>query len=161
MPREPKPPVSTSPQRSRIMRAVRRCDTGPERMLQSSLRRLRLRFSKKSRDLPGSPDIVFRASRVAVFVHGCFWHRHKGCPLATTPRSNIRYWRAKFAANMERDRRKVSELKRLGWKVIIVWQCEIEADADKAAQRVKDFLLRAEKARLGFGQSRSKPVRSS
>jgi DNA mismatch endonuclease (patch repair protein) len=161
MPRQPEPPVLTTPERSRIMRAVRRRNTGPERLLQRGLRRLRLRFSKKSRDLPGSPDIVFRKSRVAVFVHGCFWHRHKGCPLATTPRSNIGYWRAKFAANMERDRRKVSELKRLGWKVIIVWQCEIEADADKAAQRVKSFLLRAEKARLGFGQSRSKPVRSS
>ena len=160
MPREPKPPVSTSPERSRIMRAVRRCDTGPERMLQSGLRRLRLRFSKNSRDLPGSPDIVFRASRVAVFVHGCFWHRHKHCPLATTPRSNIGYWRAKFAANLERDRRKLSELERLGWKVVVVWQCEIEADAGKAAQRVAAFLLRAQKADPGFARLCSEPTRS-
>lgn len=161
MPREPKPTVSTSPERSRIMRAVRRCDTGPERMLQSGLRRLRLRFSKNSHDLPGSPDIVFRESRVAVFVPGCFWHRHKGCPLATTPRSNTGYWRPKFAANLERDRRKLSELKRLGWKVIVVWQCEIEADVGKAAQRIKAFLQRAQKTGRGFSQPSSKPGRCS
>jgi DNA mismatch endonuclease (patch repair protein) len=130
-------------------------------MLQSGLRRLRLRFSKNSRDLPGSPDIVFRASRVAVFVHGCFWHRHKRCPLATTPRSNISYWRPKFAANLERDRRKLSELKRLGWKVVVVWQCEIEADVGKAAQRVEASLLRAQKAASGFARLRSEPARPS
>ena len=161
MRREPKRPFSTSPERSRIMRAVGRRDTRPERMLQSSLRRLRLRFSKNSRHLPGSPDIVFRESRVAVFVHGCFWHRHKRCPLATTPRSNIGYWRPKFAANLERDRRTLSELKRLGWKVVVVWQCEIEADAGKAAQRVEAFLLRAQKACQGLSQLSSGPSRSS
>jgi DNA mismatch endonuclease (patch repair protein) len=130
-------------------------------MLQSGLRRLRLRFSKNSRDLPGSPDIVFRASRVAVFVHGCFWHRHKGCPLATTPRSNIGYWRAKFAANLERDRRKLSELRRVGWKVVVVWQCEIETDTGKAVDRVKAFLRRAQKAGTGCPRPRSQPARSS
>jgi len=100
-------------------------------------------------------------SRVAVFVHGCFWHRHRGCSLATTPGSNIGYWRAKFAANVERDRRKLSELKRLGWKVIVVWQCEIEADVGKAAQRIKSFLLRAQKACQGLSQLSSGPSRSS
>jgi DNA mismatch endonuclease (patch repair protein) len=143
------------------MRAVGRRDTRPERMLQSSLRILRLRFSKNSHDLPGSPDIVFRVSRVAAFVHGCFWHRHKGCSLATTPASNIGYWRAKFAANVERDRRKLSELKRLGWKVIVVWQCEIGADVGKAAQRIKSLLLRAQKACHGFSQLSSGPSPSS
>lgn len=161
MPREPKRPVPTSLDRSRIMRAVRQRDTRPERTLQSSLRAIRLRFSKNCRDLPGSPDIVFRESRVAVFVHGCFWHRHKGCPLATTPGSNIGYWRAKFAANQERDRRKLSELKRLGWKAIVVWQCQIEHDAGKAAQRVEAFLLRAQKADPGFTRLHSEPARSS
>lgn len=161
MPREPKRPVSTSPERSRIMRAVRRHGTGPERMLRSRLRTLRLRFSNNSRYLPGSPDIVFRKSQVAVFVHGCFWHRHKGCSFATTPRSNIAYWRAKFAANRERDRRKLSELKRLGWKVIVVWQCEIESDPSKAARRIGSFLLRAQKAGRGFSRLSSKPAGSS
>jgi DNA mismatch endonuclease (patch repair protein) len=105
------------------------------------LRVLDLRFRKNFRGLPGSPDLVFPQSRMAVFVHGSFWHRHEGCPLATTPRSNIAYWRAKFAANQERDRRKLSELKKLGWKVAVVWQCEIEADIGRATQRIVSRLL--------------------
>lgn len=159
--REPKCPIPASAERSRIMRAVRRRDTRPERMLQRTLGALGLELAQNCRDLPGSPDIVFPESRVAVFVHGCFWHRHKGCRLASTPRSNIDYWRAKFAANQERDRRTLSELKRLGWKAIVVWQCQIESDADKAAQRVKAFLLRAQKAGPCFTRLHSEPPRSS
>lgn len=147
MGREPKPPAPTDAQRSRIMRAVRRQDTGPERMLCQALRALRMRFGKNARDLPGSPDIVFRRKKVAVFVHGCFWHRHKKCARATTPRSNIRYWRAKFSANEERDRQKLSELRKLGWRAIVLWQCHIENDAAKAAQRVQAFLARLRETR--------------
>lgn len=79
-------------------------------------------------------------NRVAIFVHGCFWHRHAGCRLATTPRSNLDYWQPKFEANLARDRRKLSELTQLGWNVLVVWQCEIEADADEVAQRVRAWL---------------------
>lgn len=143
MVREPKRPPATTPERSRIMRAVGRRDTGPERSVQRSLRALGLRFSKNARDLPGSPDIVFRRARVAVFVHGCFWHRHEGCRLATMPRSNVDYWRAKFAANVQRDRRKLSALKILGWKTIVVWQCQVEADASAVARRIESFLREA------------------
>lgn len=128
------------------MRAVRRQDTGPERMLHTALRALRLRFSKNSRNLPGSPDIVFRRDKVAVFVHGCFWHRHKNCSRTTTPRSNVLYWNAKFAANLARDREKLSELKKLGWRTIVLWQCEIEADTAKAARRVRSLLMRVHRA---------------
>jgi len=124
------------------MRAVRRQDTRPERMLQSALRALDLSFALNARDLPGTPDIVFREVRVAIFVHGCFWHRHAGCRRATMPRSNIEYWRAKFAANVERDRRKLAELERLGWRAVVFWQCEIEEDATCAAQRVRALLRR-------------------
>lgn len=85
---------------------------------------------------------MFRRDKVAVFVHGCFWHRHKGCSRSTMPRSNIEYWRAKFAANLKRDREKLSELKKLGWNVVVLWQCEIEADAAKAARRVHSLLTR-------------------
>lgn len=142
------------------MRAVRRQATGPERMLHSAFRALHLRFSKNSRNLPGSPDIVFRENRVAVFVHGCFWHRHRNCSRATTPRSNIPYWRAKFAANLERDRETLSQLNKLGWKVIVLWQCDIEADAMKAARRVCSVLVPARKARPPLsGLSSSKPAR--
>lgn len=142
MAREPRRPPATTPERSRIMRAVGRCDTGPELMLQHSLRALGLRFSKNVRDLPGSPDVVFRSARVAVFVHGCFWHRHDGCHLATMPRSNVEYWRLKFAANLQRDSRKLSELRKLGWRTIVVWQCQIEADVSAVARRIESFLLR-------------------
>jgi DNA mismatch endonuclease (patch repair protein) len=143
------------------MQAVRRSGTGPELALQCNLRRLRLRFSSHPRNLPGTPDIVFRRRRVAVFVHGCFWHRHKGCRLATMPRSNVAYWEAKFAANQERDRRKVLELKKLGWRPIIVWQCEIEADACRVAQRIQAFLRNAYRGRGAHAQPRSHPAHSS
>ncbi|MGA4578625.1 very short patch repair endonuclease [Limisphaera sp. VF-2] len=136
MPGEPKRPPPSSTERSRIMGAVRRQATGPERMLQSALRALRVGFSTNCGDLPGSPDIVFRRSRVAVFVHGCFWHRHKGCPRTTTPKSNKSYWQAKFQANVARDRRKLSELAQLGWKTIVVWQCEIESDVRKVVKKI-------------------------
>lgn len=142
MAREPRRLPATTPERSRIMRAVGRCDTGPERFLQRGLRALGLRFSQNARDLPGSPDIVFREARVAVFVHGCFWHHHNGCRLATTPRSNVEYWRQKFAANLQRDRRKLSELRTLGWRTIVVWQCQVEADVSAVARRIEAFLLR-------------------
>jgi DNA mismatch endonuclease (patch repair protein) len=130
------------------MRAVQRQNTAPERMLQSALRALRLRFSRNYRDLPGSPDVVFRRDRVAIFVHGCFWHRHKSCPRATTPRSNVSYWRSKFACNVERDRRKISELEKLGWKAIVLWQCEIETDVAEAARRVRAIVVKARKKGL-------------
>lgn len=142
MAREPRRPPATTPERSRIMRAVGRCDTGPERLVQRSLRALGLRFSKNACDLPGSPDIVFRRARLAVFVHGCFWHRHEGCHLATMPRSSVEYWRPKFAANLQRDRRKLSQLRTLGWRTIVVWQCQIEADVSAVARRIESFLLR-------------------
>jgi DNA mismatch endonuclease (patch repair protein) len=143
------------------MRAVRRQATGPECRLQEALRALGLRFAMNSRDLPGSPDIVFRRERVAVFVHGCFWHRHRNCSRTTTPHSNVTYWHAKFAANLDRDRRKLSELRKLGWKAIVLWQCEIEADALKAAERV--FSILAPEGKVGRPWSRhssSRPARS-
>jgi len=133
-------PAPTNPERSRIMRAVARTDTGPELRLQHALRSLGLRFSKNAKELPGSPDIVFRKARIAVFVHGCFWHRHRNCRLATVPHSNQEYWSAKFAANVARDRRNVSELRKLGWKVVIAWQCQLESNVGRIARRIKALL---------------------
>lgn len=140
MPSEPKKPVPTTPERSRIMRAVRRMGTGPERDLERALVSAGLHFAKNDRSLPGSPDFVFPQARVAVFVHGCFWHRHRNCKLATMPRSNLDYWRAKFAANKRRDRAKTAALRRLGWRVLAVWQCEIERDCHAVVRRLAAFL---------------------
>lgn len=123
------------------MKAVGRQDTRPERLLQGSLLSRGLPFSKNATDLPGSPDVAFREAQVAVFVHGCFWHRHKGCRLTTMPKSNVEYWRKKFAANLRRDRRRILQLRELGWRSIVVWQCELEIDAAEIARRIESSVL--------------------
>ena len=110
---EPKSSLSSSPERSRIMRAVKQFDTAPERALHEALTQLGLSFEKNQRDLPGSPDIVFPKEKVAIFVHGCFWHQHQGCRLATMPKSNKEYWEKKFVANKSEDEKKERLLKRI------------------------------------------------
>lgn len=82
------------------------------------------RFRLHRKDLPGKPDIVLPKHRTAVFVHGCYWHRHPGCKYAYTPKSRIEFWSAKFVENLERDRRNREELEQLGWKVVVIWECE-------------------------------------
>src|SRR5690348_12539579 len=106
--------------RSRIMRSVRRTDTGPELTVRSFLHRRGFRFSLHRRQLPGSPDIVLRRYRTAIFVHGCFWHRHFGCARATTPKARADFWKNKFETNVARDRRNREDLERLGYHVITV-----------------------------------------
>ena len=87
------------------------------------------RFRLHRRDLPGSPDVVLPRHRLAVFVHGCFWHRHTGCPRTTTPKTRAAFWASKFAANIARDERATAELGRLGWRVHVVWECETRGTA--------------------------------
>jgi DNA mismatch endonuclease (patch repair protein) len=128
--------------RSRIMRAVPRSDTAPELRLRHAVHRLGLRYRLHVRSLPGSPDIVFAGSRVAVFVHGCYWHRHPNCRLATTPQSNSDFWQEKFRANGARDRRVVEELEVDGWAVVIAWQCEVAKSPDEIAGRIASLVLR-------------------
>jgi len=110
--------------RSDIMRAVKRAHTAPEIIVRQTLHALGLRFRLQRRDLPGSPDIVLPRFRTAIFVHGCFWHRHPGCRYATTPKTRQEYWLPKFIANVERDARKESQLRERGWRVLVVWECE-------------------------------------
>ncbi|WP_445005895.1 very short patch repair endonuclease [Halomonas mongoliensis] len=106
------------------MRAVRQKDTAPEVIVRRLLFRLGLRFRLHVKRLPGSPDIVLRRHSTAIFVHGCYWHRHPGCKHATTPKTNRDYWLPKFKANVERDARQAEALRALGWRVLIVWECE-------------------------------------
>ena len=106
------------------MRSVKRAHTGPEIRVRQALHALGLRFRLHRRDLPGSPDIVLPRVRTAVFVHGCFWHRHLNCRYATTPKSRQDYWLPKFEANVERDARKEAQLQNLGWRVLVIWECE-------------------------------------
>lgn len=111
---------------ARRMGGIRQMDTTPEVAVRHALSALGLRYRVRNRDLPGSPDIANRQRRWAVFVHGCYWHRHPGCRRTTTPKRNAAFWNAKFAANVARDQRSVHELERRGYRVLTIWECETE-----------------------------------
>jgi DNA mismatch endonuclease (patch repair protein) len=106
------------------MSRIRGKDTEPEKLVRSALHRAGYRFRLHSKQFPGRPDIMLPKHRTVVFVHGCFWHRHRGCRFAYTPKSRIAFWNAKFDGNVARDRRNARELRKLGWKVVTVWECE-------------------------------------
>lgn len=114
-------------QRSERMARIRSSDTSPELALRRELHRLGLRFTLKNKKLPGKPDLVFPRHRAVVFVHGCFWHRHAGCKVASTPKSNTLFWQDKFDGNVARDARVTSELERLGWHVFVAWECDLQS----------------------------------
>ena len=97
------------------------------------------RFRLHCRNLPGKPDIVLPRFKAVVFVHGCFWHRHEGCGYAYTPKSRQEFWTAKFATNIERDRRVRTELDDLGWRAMIVWECELRK-LELVQHRLLEFL---------------------
>jgi DNA mismatch endonuclease (patch repair protein) len=124
--------------RSEIMRRVRSKDTQPEMIVRKVVHRLGFRFRLHSKHLPGSPDLVFASHRKVIFVHGCFWHRHD-CSAAEVPASNRQYWQAKQNRNAARDRRNEAAIKQLGWKALIIWECEMK-DRDKLGRRLTRFL---------------------
>lgn len=129
-----------SPQeRHARMAAIHRENTKPEMTVRRILWSLGARYRLHARDLPGKPDVVMRRRRKAIFVHGCLWHLHEGCHLARVPTSQPDYWPEKLARNKERDRRNLDELRRLGWSVEVVWECETK---DQAAleRRLRPFL---------------------
>ena len=107
-----------------MMAGIRGKDTAPELAVRRFLHRAGLRFRLHAR-LPGKPDLVFPRYRVALFVHGCFWHRHPGCRYTTTPASNAAFWQQKFAENVSRDARVQRQLETLGWQVHVVWACQL------------------------------------
>lgn len=107
------------------MAAIKGKDTKPELRVRKYLRAHGLGYRKNYPGLPGKPDVVLTKYRTVVFVNGCFWHRHPGCRFATTPKANRDFWLSKFAATVERDRRKSEELRSRGWRVITVWECEV------------------------------------
>lgn len=106
------------------MSRVRAQDTAPEMIVRKVAHALGLRFRLHRRDLPGTPDLVFPKYKIALFVHGCFWHRHAKCKRASMPKSQVRYWTAKFLRNVARDRRAVAELRGLGWRPAVIWECQ-------------------------------------
>lgn len=108
------------------MGRIRGKDTTPEMAVRSALHRLGYRFRLHGRGLPGRPDVVLRRYRTVVFVHGCFWHRHKHCSNCTTPTANRDFWVRKLEGNAARDRVHARTLRKLGWRVLVVWECETE-----------------------------------
>jgi DNA mismatch endonuclease, patch repair protein len=122
--------------RSRNMAAIRSSNTTVELRVRRLVFRLGFRYRLNLRDLPGRPDLVFTRMRKVIFVHGCFWHRHRGCRFATTPTTNASYWRAKFATNVNRDKRVLSQLQRDGWTYLVIWECDTKHEAS-----LKDRLL--------------------
>jgi DNA mismatch endonuclease (patch repair protein) len=117
--------VYDAEKRSAVMRAVRSRDTKPEVTVRHILHRAGFRFRLHSKTLPGKPDIVLSGKRAVVFVHGCFWHQYRRCKNATRPSSNTQYWEAKLNKNISRDKAIKDKLKRQGWRVLVLWECEI------------------------------------
>jgi len=132
--------ILTRKQRSKLMSKVRSRDTKPEWILRCGLHRLGFRYRLRNSHLPGSPDIVFPKFHAAVFVHGCYWHRHPGCKDASTPKSNSDFWEKKFDENVARDRRTMGQLENLGWRILVVWECELTRKAVETIHRVACWL---------------------
>ncbi len=129
----------TPEQRSRRMALVRSVDTKPEMLVRRLIFGMGYRYRLHCRDLPGTPDLVFRSRKAVVFVHGCFWHRHEGCALARLPKSRVEFWRLKLDGNQERDARKIKALLDTGWRVFVVWECELK-DKEALVARLRRFL---------------------
>lgn len=126
-------------QRSRNMARIGSRDTAPEMAVRRLLHARGYRYRLHAANLPGKPDIVFSARRRAVFVHGCYWHRHQGCRYAFTPATRPDFWLKKFAANVERDARVIEALSRQGWRVLVIWSCETQTP-DGLAAKLTHFL---------------------
>ena len=111
--------------RSRMMAGIRHKDTKPEMLVRKHLHSLGFRYRLHRRVGKTRPDLVLPRWKTSIFVHGCYWHRHEGCKLASEPKSNTAFWKNKFSQNVERDRRNVEELRSLGWSVGIIWECSV------------------------------------
>lgn len=130
-------------QRSACMAAIRSVDTKPELVVRKIVRALGVKCRLHGRDLPGSPDLVIDRSRIAIFVHGCFWHMHRCKRGRSTPATRVEFWRVKRTKNRDRDRRACSALRRAGWRVLVVWECELarsNARAAKLPARIENLL---------------------
>lgn len=134
--------VFDSSKRSQIMSHVKSKNTAPEIKLRSILHRNGFRFRLNRKDLPGKPDIVLPKYKAVIFVHGCFWHGHD-CKRGQRPQTNVEFWDKKINKNMERDKQDIIKLKELGWRVMVVWECDLKkTNEDVLVSCLKDFLLK-------------------
>ena len=131
--------VFSEEKRREIMASVKGRDTKPEKIVRSLVHRMGFRFSLHRKDLPGKPDIVLPRYEKVIFVHGCFWHGHANCRKATIPATNTAFWTEKIAKNRIRDMKTKRQLRRQGWQVLVVWECEI-ARTEKLIRKLHKFL---------------------
>ena len=131
--------------RSEVMSRVKGRDTRPEMRLRRALHAVGLRYRLQAKELPGRPDVVFKRAKLAIFVHGCFWHRHPGCEHARMPKSRIEFWEKKLGGNVARDARQTAQLRAAGWTALTLWECETRdpVKLDEAVRRVADLVDKA------------------
>ncbi|HUS47978.1 MAG TPA: very short patch repair endonuclease [Phycisphaerae bacterium] len=133
--------VLTSAQRSRCMSAIRNKDTKPELIVRRLVHSLGYRYRLHRKDLPGRPDLTFPARRKVIFVHGCFWHRHRCRKGRSLPATRVGFWQAKLDSNKHRDADTRQKLRRVGWQVLVVWECQTAAEKlERLAKRISQFL---------------------
>jgi DNA mismatch endonuclease (patch repair protein) len=125
--------------RSKIMSSVASKNTGPEMIVRRLIFAAGFRYRLHPTTLPGRPDIAFPGRRKVIFVHGCFWHQHRNCSLGKLPKSNLSYWAPKLEGNVTRDRRNIAALKKAGWEVLVIWQCELR-NLEKVETKIVRFL---------------------
>lgn len=131
--------------RSLVMSRILCKNTKPEQIVRKILTHLGYRYRLHVKNLPGKPDIVLRRYNTVIFVHGCFWHLHKGCRDGTIPKTRKQYWQTKLLKNKKRDIQHMRELRKQGWKVIRFWECEIEKKPDSIKDILHEFLHYAKK----------------
>ena len=131
----------TQQERSERMSRIRGKDSASEMRLRRLIHGMGFRYRLHVKTLPGTPDLVFPARKAVIFMHGCFWHRHQGCRLARMPKSRIAFWREKLEANRRRDEENMSLLNELGWRVLVIWECQMkEKDLSEVSNVVRRFL---------------------
>ena len=129
----------SSSRRSEIMSRIRAKDTKPELTVRRMVHGMGYRYRLHRRDLPSTPDMVFPGRRKIILIHGCFWHHHEACPAGRIPKSRRKFWTEKLQGNARRDQRNLVALRKLGWKVLVVWECDL-ARLDRLASRIQKFL---------------------
>ena len=132
--------IWTKEKRSDVMSKIRSKDTKPETLVRKMLFAKGYRYRLHVRNLPGKPDIVLSKYNAVIFVHGCFWHLHQSCRDGTIPKTRTDYWKDKLLGNKERDKKHRRDLRKLGWRVLRLWECEVEKNPDKVMKRLNAFL---------------------
>lgn len=127
--------------RSRMMASIKSRDTKPEMLVRRYLHGRGFRYVLASRSLPGKPDLALRRHNAVIFIHGCYWHGHQGCRYATMPTTRAEFWRTKISANAKRDARVILEVRKLGWRVAVVWECALRKNPQQVLRRLERFLV--------------------